>query len=284
MCVELVSIDETLKVVCREVIRGEVVMRKSVERYYHDADEEFVTRAVCGHINYRLQMVSENGRIEEAFIKDLEAAAGYQLMGNSQLRYAIRDKSRGLIAKMVPHNKTQEGTTGGDFGLIIARPEIERHVNCLVIDKERYSGLLCQAKMKRRDGKLGPFTAKQRKILPRQLNYLALVLYSYRDQERRKINPIAWKLCKGSSLKELKNCLKEDKIYHSSRMSQIVTRLGRKEIGTDDQHLIKTVISPDERQSFKIRIYWPDDDNPSDPIRIDTSQSVKEKQLILATL
>jgi hypothetical protein len=55
---------------------------------------------------------------------------------------------------------------------------------------------LCQAKLKNKEGKWGKFSDNQKKVLPDRMDFAALVLYSYADENRTELNPIDWKVCK----------------------------------------------------------------------------------------
>lgn len=172
-----------------------------------------------------------------------------------------------LVADIVLHNKRQEGKTGGDFGLVIVHPKIVIKSNSIEARKGFSSGLLCQAKMKRRDGKWGDLK-NQSETLPAHLDYSSLVLYSYLDEERSELNPLAWKLCSGSSLPELERSLKKNTPGEVLDAVDVILRLGRSEIGTSDQATIDEVISPSVRQHFELRIYWSQGEDPKGPVEV----------------
>lgn len=277
------NIDETLKVVCGAVADAEAALAEQVKLYYHGADEEFITFAFYCHIRHRLREASRNKLIEGAFLKDLKAALRqYRLSGLSVGRESESDVSRqatGLVADMVLHNKPQEGRTGGDFGLVVVHPKIIITSKSIEAKKGFSSGLLCQAKMKRRAGKWGDFSENQRGKLPEHLDYASLILYSYMDEERRELNPVAWKLCRGSSLPELELALKRDAPGETLGAADVVRRLGRGEIGTSDQAKIDEVISPSARQYLELRIYWSQGKDPKGPVelKVRNVRAVQEK-------
>jgi hypothetical protein len=180
----------------------------------------------------------------------------------------LNQRASGLVADIVLHNKQQEAKTGGDFGLVIVHPQIIISSDFLEVRKGQSSGLLCQAKLKGKDNKWGSFTKKQRSILPNHMDFTSLVLYSYQDKERMELNSVAWKLCKGNPISEIKGFLKKNPIEETLNTSNIITRLGRREIGTADQSLIEQIVSPSARQHLELRIYWPKDDDPKEPIKV----------------
>ncbi len=280
---ETIPINETLKAVCDALSLAEASARAHVKRYYNNANEEFITGIFYGHINDRLRIASKEKRIEQAFVRDLETATGNELTNNWELNSECKRAAAGLVADIVLHNRRQEGKTGGDFGLVIVHPTISHNGDYLEIKKGMSSGLLCQAKMKDKSGKWGKFTENQEIVLPKHMDFLALVFYSYRDRERCELNPILWKLCHGLSIGTLENCLDNDRIDSPLTMPDIVTSLGRKEIGTDDQDLIERIVSPDKRQYFEIRIHWPHDENPNIPVRINIAQEEMIRQTVSST-
>jgi hypothetical protein len=278
-----VHIDETLKALCEALELAEVSARDHIKHYYNNANEEFVTWILYGHINDSFRTASRERSIEQAFIRDLQAAIGCESLSYSSSNLEIQQVADGLIVDIVLHNRRQEGTTGGDFGVVIVHPTISHNGDYLEIKKGMSSGLLCQAKMKDKNGKWGKFTKKQKTVLPGNMDFLALVFYSYRDSERCELNPILWKLCQGLSMDVLKTCLENDEIDNSLTMPGIVTSLGRKEIGTDNQELIGRCVSPDKRQYFEIRIHWPHDENPTIPVKINIGQQEMIRETVSLT-
>jgi hypothetical protein len=283
----IINIDETLKAVCGAIAHAETFLKEQIKLYYHDANEEFITFAFYSHIKHRLREASRNKLIEKAFLRDLKEAIRREGLSGPSGEWALeRQLSReasGLVADMVLHNKRQEGKTGGDFGLIVVRPQIITRSDFLEIKKGSSTGLLCQAKLKRKDGKWGGLR-RQRDVLPEHLDYASLVLYSYLDDGRSDLNSIEWKPCKGNSMSDIEESLKKDSLGKTLGTTGIFTHLGRSEIGTDDQRKIDTIISPAARQYLELRIYWPqDEDDPpkgSVRIRVQRKQTVRQKVLV----
>lgn len=267
----VINISETLAAVCSAIADAEATFREQIKLYYHDANEEFITFAFYCHIKHKLQEASEDKLIEKAFLRDLKAALRTQRFGSwgieREVERQLSQQAAGLIADIVLHNKCQEAETGGDFGLIIVRPKITAKSDSLVINKGFSSGLLCQAKIKRKVGRWGNLR-KQREVLPEHLDFSSLVLYSYLDGERTELNQITWKLCKGSSLPELEQILKQDVLGETLDTATVIDRLGRSEIGSNDQAKIDKIISPAVRQHLELRIYWAKGDGPAGPVEI----------------
>ncbi len=205
---QIINIDNTLREVCSAISRAETAMRKHIKLYYHNVNEEFITTLFYGQIKYRLRKASQKKFIENAFLEDLKTAFCNHVTLDSDLESNLHLRAEGLIADIVLHNKQQEGETGGDFGLIIVHPQIQINHNFLEIQKGKTSGLLCQAKLKDKNGRWR-FTDNQKAVLPNYLDFTSLVLYSYLDQERTDLSSVAWKLCQGSSLSELKTLLRK---------------------------------------------------------------------------
>ncbi|HEY0319474.1 MAG TPA: hypothetical protein VGC66_00735 [Pyrinomonadaceae bacterium] len=282
----LLNIDETLNAVCGAISGAENELREQIKLYYNDANEEFITFAFYSHIKHKLSEATQNKLIEKAFLKDLKVALRHQRYSERTIDREIeRQLSRhaaGLVADIVLHNRSQEGKTGGDFGLVIVHPEIKTNSDSLVIKKGASSGLLCQAKIRRKSGRWGDLS-NQRDVLPAHLDFASLVLYSYLDGERSELNPVAWKLCNGMTLPELEQLLKKDVFGETLMTVDVVRRLGRSEIGTNDQAMIDKIISPSARQHLEIRIYWPKGDTPGGPVEIKVrkNQVVRQKVSVL---
>lgn len=274
-----INIDNTLREVCRVISCAETSMRKHIKLYYHNVNEEFITTLFYGHIKYRLRKASQKKSIENAFLEDLKNAS-YNLAHSN---WNLESKAEGLIADIVLHNKQQEGKTGGDFGLIIVHPQIQVGHNFVEIQKGRTSGLLCQAKLKDKNGKWR-FHKKQEAVLSNYIDFTSLVLYSYLDKERTDLSSVVWKLCRGKSLSELKTLLRKDHIENPLSTAEIINRLGRRKIGTENQTLIDNVVSPSMRQYLEIKIHWPGDNDPKGTFNIIIQQPQATQQNVIVKL
>jgi hypothetical protein len=180
------------------------------------------------------------------------------------------------------HKRPTERITGGDIGILIIRPNVYEQGDYIRITDHR-RGLLCQAKLKNQKGKWGSFTKRQVQVLPERLSYLSLLLYSYGDEARRSFNPFSWQLCNSAEFSEIRNWLKNDNFPKLVTSDHIVTNLGYGNIGTDDDAIIDSVISPSRNPTLVIRITWPDDRRPgglSSCIRIHSRQEKNVSQQI----
>lgn len=125
---------------------AEQTLRDVIELKYHDLDEETITTLFHREFQFTLSQASENSIFESAFIADLEAEGeGYRGIPK------IKELADGLVADFVLHNKREEGVTGGDFGLVISRPRVTHGMNNRFSFDVFQSGLLVQAKGRKRD-------------------------------------------------------------------------------------------------------------------------------------
>jgi hypothetical protein len=276
-------IKNTLEEVRKAVELAELSMREHIKKYYHNVPEEFITTLFYGHINYALQEASENRLIEKAFFRDLRKVVHYSPNLNQRdLDSEFRKQSKGLVADVVLHNKQQEGKTGGDFGLVVIHPEILKSPKSIEIKGGNSSGLLCQAKLRDKQGKWRNFTINQQKILPNYINFTSIVIYSYSNENRTELNPVGWKICKDFKFSEIEEGLKADTLTELISTSEVFMQLGLGKIGTQDQQLIKKVVSPSIRQNLEIRIHWKDTISPDDGRKINLTrfQHLKRDQQI----
>jgi hypothetical protein len=224
------SMEETLLVISRCWEQAEEQLQAEISNYAPGADEEQVTRLFHMRLAARLQDASGDRRIEEAFRMDLMRSFR-QVWGRT---YALRELPRGLVANVTLHERHIEKVSGGDLGFVVARPTVQLQRDVLRIGDYR-RGLLVQAKLQRRNGKWGQFTARQREVLPGRLAYLALLLYSYADAERCTLQPFEWQLCENASFGEVEGWLRSGMFPPSTRARAIIQGLGAGSIGTDTQ-------------------------------------------------
>jgi hypothetical protein len=279
---ETFHINETLAIVCDLIGKAEENLREHIRIYYQNAGEEFITNLFYGQISYFLSEANKERLIENAFIKDLKNALGYNHFGDYTLSRNLKNTAAGLVADIVLHNKKTEGRTGGDFGLIIIHPSIQFDSRFLKIKKGQCSGLLCQAKLKDKAGKWNRLTKNQRVTLDQNKDFSSFVLYSYVDIKRINLNFISWALCRNEDIANIEEIMKRDALDELTMFDtkKILQLLGRKEIGTNDNEAIKKIISPSVRQHFEIRIYWPNSDDDSDTLKIKIKHFQKAKQIV----
>ena len=244
---------------------AEAALRESIEAKFPDKDEEFITELFQGELGSILDAASSKGEVAHAFQMDLEDAfPGAMHSDLSRISY-------GLIATVNFHSKSVEKKTGGDFGLVFIRPDVSHawfDGSDLMIDADYQRGLLCQAKVLRRDAKWGDLTQSQKKVLSNRLGHLGLVLYQYVDgSDRRKLSKFHWQLTAGVSIEAVSEWLKTGEFPNLQRSFEIIISLAQDRIGTDDKEIIAELIAPPTRPSLEIRVHWRDGDGPGPTVR-----------------
>jgi hypothetical protein len=190
-------------------VRAEDALRDALRSEFADRDEEFITGLFHGKLETECKRASVNGGVQRAFLNDLRVSlAG---VPDTELSKIVR----GLHAAVHFHPKEVERKTGGDFGITLIRPEIgfSRYSrSSLTVERDHQRGLLCQAKIFRRTSTWGHLTASQRKVLRGRMEYLALVLYRYSDQDGdcRDLAPFQWQLTRSASIEAVNNWLASD--------------------------------------------------------------------------
>ncbi len=235
---------------------SEEALRASIRSKHPDLDEKDITRFFHDELRLSFEKVSNGEEVENAFLNDLNEAFP---MYSCEHRHEFGELSSGLIASVTLHSPEAERFTGGDLGLLLTRPNVKfsyRYDKELEVDGFS-QGLLCQAKIKRRNGKWGPFSPNQKEILPNHLDYLSLILYQYQDVNRKELLPFGWQLCKGSKFNAIKKWISSDNFPILQESKEIIKLLGGNEIGTNDKAIIEKCICPESRPYMKIDIAWP---------------------------
>jgi hypothetical protein len=262
----IIYIPNTLAVVSDAIQKAEGGLKKHIKAYYHNANEEFITGLFYGQIKYQLRKASMSNKIGEAFIEDLRHAASEISYNHFSIDHEMLTYAEGLIADIYLHNKRQEGRTGGDFGLIVARPQLNMDDDSIVLKKGSSSGLLCQAKLKKIDGSWEPLRRSQEKALSLYNKFFSLALYSYKNDNRDVLNKIHWKNCKGIKKSKIVNSLKINDFNELMDVKEVITSLGQNKIGTTDEKDIKDVISLGKQTTFEIKVFNPKDGDPKKDI------------------
>jgi hypothetical protein len=251
---------------------AEAELRSVIEKKYHDLDEEFITTLFYGELAFMLREASQKKAIERAFQADLRRAfPRLESWGD------LKSISANLIADVSLHKREVEKITGGDFGLTLTRPQLSLHRQSELVISEYQRGLLCQAKLKRRNGKWGKLTKRQKDVFPSRMSYLALLLYSYSDTERHRLNPFNWQICQGKPSDNIENWLREAEFPSVVHSAEVVRRLGNAQIGTDDQGIIKNIIRPHNRPQLNIRIFWRQGKAPPNHLHLHAVRQLKEQ-------
>ena len=250
---------------------------KDIYEKYPDADENYITFLFGGNLRRQLNLASQDKIISNAFLSDLKKA--FPEVTSTSLHTV----ANGLVATVTFHPNRTEGKTGGDLGLVLIRPTLSldkyRIANLSHDTYER--GLLCQAKVFRRSNEWGEPTANQKKHLPNKLDYLALLLYRYQDNDCRKIlEPFKWQITKGYKFEDVTNWLKKDKFPELKDSDYVIRALSTGKIGTDDKAIIMREISPDVRESLIIRVYWREGDDPGSSIPVVFNQNRMSEQAV----
>lgn len=271
----ILRIPETLCIISECWSKAEENLRDDIRENYPDIDEECITQLFHRKFVKELRLKSEENAIAKAFLNDLKKH--FPLL---QHRIEILKKFDGLIADVTLHNRRTEGKTGGDFGFEIIRPQVkycssEIKNSLKISDYPR--GILCQAKLKKANGKWGVFTRKQKSVLPERLKYVTLLLYRYEDNEGHFLKPFKWQRCDFPSLsfEQIKEWLKKDSFPSLEDSGGIIKQLGNRDIGTDDANELKEIISPKNNRSLIVRIYWPDDKHPGSEVLITRRTQIK---------
>ena len=113
----ILEIPNTLEMVidCWRIAEGS--LQEDVSMAYPDAEEEFLTRMFHGKFAAVLKLASGCCFIEAAFLRDLKAAF-------PDIGPELKQATGGLVADMTLHKRNTERITGGDFGLLLIRPQV----------------------------------------------------------------------------------------------------------------------------------------------------------------
>lgn len=266
---KLLNISHTLKIVTKCWTMAEESLQADIKEYLPSAGEEFITQLFFLKFAKLLDKSSKNRAIEQAFRDDLK-----ENFPDHRDNYSLTQLANGLIANAALHKRKTEEKTGGDLGLMIARPNIEAGSDKQFLYVNNYQcGLLCQAKMRNAKNKWGKFTCYQIKNLNDKLRYLSLLLYSYEDKERRMLKKFLWQDCKlASKICEVSSWLKSGDFPSLTDSIELLTELGNGRIGTDDEDIIKNTIIPYGNTILMITIDWPKRQGPGSQVFIDSPQ------------
>lgn len=249
----------TLNVLCKHAEVAEKRVRDSVENNFPGADEEKITTLFQEKFSEELRLASNQGEIASAFAIDLQ---------NAGMSYEVGEATQvasGLLAEVSWHDKRTEKVTGGDFGLMIKRPTILNDGSTLSIAQGVENGLLVQAKRMPFNGRIGNLTPNQKKVLPKRLSYLSLVLYRLSDSDNRQLESFLWRNCAGANLTTVKDWLKTFSTYEKETKTteQILRLLESGAIGTNDRTIIQNVISPEKNPVIVVEVKWKDGAGPA---------------------
>lgn len=255
---QVLDIRNTVQVIVKCWRNAEETLRKKVYNIYPGKGEVFITEYFHGIFAEMLERASKSRAIEYAFLADLQVAF-------PKIGHELEILSSGLIADVTLHGQGTEPSTGGDLGIMLIRPQVSDNGSCLSISDCR-RGLLCQAKLRNKEGKWGQFTENQRKVLPSKISYLSLLLYSYSDEERRRLEPFLWQICENSELEDIAGWLTKGKFPDACISDCMLNKLAYGRVGTDDEAVLDKIICPEGNTALTIRIDWPSGKRPDDTI------------------
>jgi hypothetical protein len=260
--------------------RAEQALRKSVREKFPDRDEDKITDHFHGELESEFSKASESGKVSRAFQRDL--AGAFPRIDATTLQSQL--VTARLVATVSFHSPRVEGKTGGDLGIVLLRPDIQqaRHGSLeLTVNQEYRRGLLCQAKIFRRTSQWGKLSPSEERALADKLDYTALLLYRYADQngERRELSPFMWQLMAGAAIPQVSQWLSLGEFPSLQSSRQILDALASDQIGTGDKHKIDKEITPPLRPSLIIKIGWKPH-GPGGTIRIRQSYRVANQQIL----
>lgn len=268
------------KLVADSWAAGEDGVREKIRAQYRDSDEEFITGLLRGELEDVFDRVSRNGSVERAFLADLKTNF---VRIRADLLSPI---ANGLIATVSFHPRHVEKKTGGDLGIVLAKPDVqEQYGEYLAIESNCKRGLLCQAKVFGHDSRWGRLTQNQKKMLSGKTGYWALLLYRYSDHDgsRRELSPFEWQLTRESTIEDIQKWLRADSFPNVWRSSPIFNSLMDAQIGTDDGRLIDQYVAPEGlRNSLVITIRWKDGADPGGRVLVSSRSSQQREHMLLA--
>jgi len=265
------KLTKTVEIVARSFSRAENEVRKIIAETRPDADEEEITLVLQGELAKYLKIASDIRHIENAFVQDCSRAFP---TGNLK---ALQTAASGLIAEVSWQNRSTESRTGGDFGIVLARPVVTRGFDALRIETGNRRGLLIQAKKRHTDGQWGRLTRNQERLFQTFRSHGALLLYRFADA--RTLTAFQWNVCRSRQLSTVKNWMLEDAFPKGMSSSELITDLGRGTVGTDDPCIVGTNIAPANQRTLMIRIHWRGDQPPKSQVLVNLSPIQRHEQL-----
>lgn len=242
--------------------KAEATLQERFSKVAIDADEEYLTRRFYEELSLELMRASDFGEISRAFADDLAdeySSAGVPLEPDAASHY-----TRELVASVVLHHKGTEKKTGGDLGVVLVRPVVpDPSGHGLSGDDFHRSGALIQAKLRDTGGKWSELTTNQKKVLKARRHFSSLLLYSFADPERQKLNSFAWQpLNSATNMKMVAGWLANSCFPSLSESTQFLHKLAGGGIGTQDPKEIETNICPKANTVLHVQVDWPDGQRP----------------------
>lgn len=256
---KLLQIPRLLNVIAGCWDSAESALRDEVRRNHPAAFEEVITDLFYGLFADALRQANDMGAIVRSFVADLQT-------GIPELRDRAKEIAHGIVADVTLHGRGAERISGGDLGFLIVRPHVSLEQGVARVRDYR-RGLLCQAKRKK-GRRFGSLSKSQRLILPGRLPYLAILGYEFADIDGYELEPFRWQPCHEASVQEIKNWLAHGKLPSPVGSTDILTAVASGRLGTDDNDIIRNVISPAGNRALEIRIHWPRGGPPDGKVRV----------------
>lgn len=259
----MIDLKDLRQLVASEIKKAEMQVTTDVHLSLDNAKEDEITTLFVVNAERGLKEATENGRVAAAVRRDIER--GYWANGHSPPR-KLRHLTDGLVARLRKQQSTEEINTGGDFGLLLVEPKFRLHWDSK-LDLYRAGlkrGLLVQAKRRCVDGRWNLLTSKQKKMLPKRLDYTALLRYDFVDYIRKNLHTFNWNLLSGNTITETNHWLKSDDFPVPVTTFEIVEGLSKGEYGTDDKDIVEQEICPDAGSYTVIEIDWKEGEDPED--------------------
>lgn len=263
-----IPLRHTADVIGRCWLSAEERTRAAVAEKYWGPAEENVTFIFSGELRACVESASRNREFESAFVADLQAAC-------PQLRSLIVDAAAGLVGSVTFHGRHHEARqSASDLGLLLTQPKVERSAwpDALHIHTGDQRALLAQAKLGRVDqagrARWGTLTKRQRELIPRHAQYMALLLYRLGGADARDLGAFAWQPCAGVDLGDIQSWLRKDTFLSDTDSGAVVAALGEGRIGTGDPHVCKTIANPASPRCryIEVRVSWPPGQVPPDAV------------------
>jgi hypothetical protein len=251
--------------------RAEISARSLVAEKYPAPSEEFITDLLMGELRTEIDKASKSRAIGRAFLADLH-------LSSPSLSSHDAQQVGGLVARVNPHSRWQEGSaSGGDLGLIVTRPIVKfsRDHTEIEFRRDHAIGLLVQAKLARHKKKAGKYTwgaltKAQERMFPARREYYSLLLYRLNGEKKNNLGPLGWQLCRQYSVAEVKTWLKSDDFPMELSSRNLLDAMIARTLGTEDPDIIRTIIDPDAPnvRSIEIQIFWPDRAGPPESLKL----------------